>query len=123
LKGSGRNFRARRADASGRDAHATKPQKPRDFRSFVKGSEFMRFVPALLFLIIGADPATANYVTDPDVRPRPEDSASWRSRQGNYIYLMETADDGKPCRLVAVNKEGRRELHIQPGMDYPAPVK
>ncbi|MDR2093418.1 MAG: hypothetical protein LBP58_08925 [Azoarcus sp.] len=63
------------------------------------------------------------HVTDPDVRPRPQDGTSWRPRKSNYIYLMETVDDGKSCRLVAVNNEGRRELYIQPDMDYPAPVK
>ncbi|MDR2093419.1 MAG: hypothetical protein LBP58_08930 [Azoarcus sp.] len=63
------------------------------------------------------------HVTDPDIRPRPQDGTSWRPRKSNYIYLMETDDDGKSCRLVAVNNEGRGELYIQPDMDYPAPVK
>jgi hypothetical protein len=63
------------------------------------------------------------YVTDPDIRPRPQDGTSWKPRNSNYTYLMETDDDGKSCRLVAVDKEGRRELYIQPDMDDPAPVK
>jgi len=62
-------------------------------------------------------------ITDPDIRPRPADGATWRPRASNYDYVLEVRQDGKACRVLAVNAHRDVELTIESGMDSPLPPK